>query len=444
MVEDKRYADDEMARLAKQGIRPTTCEHPDRHSYDVRNIPFTIDSRYRILNVLGMGAYGLVVSAVDDKSGEKVAIKRINNLFESIGDGKRILREIRLMRVLQCEQILGITDMEVPVDPDTFNEIYIVSPLFNKDLERILRAKVELSDVHVQYFVYQMLCGLKYMHSASIVHRDLKPANILVQESCDLVLCDLGLARYIYQSEERKDTALTEYVVTRWYRAPELVLCGDAYGLEVDMWAVGCILAELLLGNVLFPGRDFRHQVELICSIIGKPAESDCKHIESAQARAFVEGLADEAKHPLRKMFSEKTNPDAIDLIEKLLIFDPAKRMTAVEALEHPYLADYHEPENEIVAPDTNYSWLEPRNEDGSELTVDQLRKLMLKEISHFRSDDKLFKERPELKWACILNNGAGLELRFGKGFFHSRNRFIWASIWSHLIFGTLEFFLSI
>lgn len=398
---DARYDESELARLKKIGIIPTKCSVEGKHSYQVRNVSFVIDKRYELIDVLGMGAYGLVVSAKDRETGEKVAIKRISDLFESVGDGKRILREIRLMRFLKCEQILAITDMEVPESSELldFNVIYLVSPMFDKDLERVLRAGVELKDEHIQYFLYQILLGCHYMHSASILHRDLKPANILVQESCDLVLCDLGLARYIHQSNEVSSPALTEYVVTRWYRAPELVLCGDSYGTAVDMWACGCILAELILGKVLFPGKDFRHQVELICSVIGKPSEKDCQHIDSPQAKAFVDGLPDKPATPLRSIFGDSVNPHAVDICEKLLVFDPANRMTAKEALEHPYLAEYHDPECEPTAQEgLDTSWLEPKGKDGAELDAAFLRELMLKEISFFRPDDQLFKENPHLR----------------------------------------------
>lgn len=233
--------------------------------------------------------------------------------------------------------------------------------------------------------------------SASILHRDLKPANILVQESCDLVLCDLGLARYIHQTAEKKSGALTEYVVTRWYRAPELVLCGDGYGTAVDMWAIGCILGEMLAQRVIFPGKDFRHQVELICDVIGKPSTSDCSHIESAQARAFVDELPDSTKTPFEGVF-EGANPDAIDLVRKLLVFDPSKRISAEQALNHPYLADYHDVTMEPAAPiGVDNSWLEPEGEDGAELTVETVRVLLMREISHFRPNDPLFKIRPDL-----------------------------------------------
>eukprot|EP00171_Calliarthron_tuberculosum_P014166 IDg14166t1 len=237
-----------------------------------------------------MGAYGLVVSAVDSKTKDKVAVKKVSNLCDNIGDAKRILREIRLMRFLKHEQILQITDMEVPNSPEDFNEIYIVSPLFDKDLERILRAGVELKDEHIQFFVYQMLCALKYMHRYACGTPAMATCYTCALRGAVLTRWNGAcLARYMHEAAERKGNALTEYVVTRWYRAPELVLSGDAYGRAVDMWAIGCILGEMLARRVLFPGKDFRHQVELICSVIGKPTPEDCAHIDSAQARAFVD-----------------------------------------------------------------------------------------------------------------------------------------------------------
>lgn len=232
-----------------------------------------------------------------------------------------------------------------------------------------------------------------------MLHRDLKPANILVQESCDLVLCDLGLARYIHtgSASPKGASALTEYVVTRWYRAPELALCGDAYGAAVDMWAIGCILGEMLTGGVLFRGQDFRHQVQLICSIIGKPSPNDCAHIDSVHARAFVDSLPDAPTSAFDDLFTG-VHEDAVDLVRKLLVFDPHKRLTVEEALAHPYVADYHDAEAEPAAPrGVDYSWLEPVADDGGELSAQQLRVLMLREISHFRPNHPLFVQRPEL-----------------------------------------------
>jgi serine/threonine protein kinase len=131
--------------------------------------------------------------------------------------------------------------MEDPYE-DNFNEIYIITPLYDKDLDKILQSGIEVSDEQIRYIVYQMLCALQYVHSASILHRDLKPANCLIQDSCDVAICDFGLARYVNPGDSGGNE-MTEYVITRWYRPPELVLSHD-YNNSVDIWALGCVLAQ--------------------------------------------------------------------------------------------------------------------------------------------------------------------------------------------------------
>jgi serine/threonine protein kinase len=140
-----------------------------------------------------------------------------------------------------CCQVLSIVDIEDPHEDD-FNELYIITPLYDKDLDKILHSGMTVTDEQTRYIVYQLLCALKYVHSASILHRDLKPANCLIQENCDIAICDFGLARYV-DPDEAKGQAMTEYVITRWYRPPELVLAHN-YDSSVDIWALGCVLAQ--------------------------------------------------------------------------------------------------------------------------------------------------------------------------------------------------------
>lgn len=275
--------------------------------------------------------------------------------------------------------------MEAP-ESTQFDDVYIVSPLYDKDLGKILAANVKLSSAHKQYFVYQILCALKYLHSASILHRDLKPANILIQESCDLALCDFGLARYVGM-EEGSQQGMTEYVVTRWYRAPELVLT-HSYTSAVDLWAVGCILAELLGGKVLFPGRDFKHQVETICAVIGKPKEEDLEHVTSSRARKFLEGLPEVEGVRFEELFAG-AEAEAVDLMKGLLQFDPKKRLTADEALRHAYVREFYEGVEENVGDE--WKELEAEKEDGRELSREELQWMVLREIHHFRPGAWIF-----------------------------------------------------
>merc|ERR1711937_689248 len=169
--------------------------------------------------------------------------------------------------------IIAIFDMYPPPSAD-FEDIYIVTDLMETDLHRVIYSKQQLTDEHFQYFIYQLLRGLKYLHSANVLHRDLKPSNILVNKNCDLKICDFGLARG-FRKEGEEDNNLTDYVVTRWYRAPEVVLLASGYTKAIDVWAVGCILCELIGKRPVFRGHDHLDQIKKIISVIGTPSDRE-------------------------------------------------------------------------------------------------------------------------------------------------------------------------
>ncbi len=210
------------------------------------------------------------------------------------------------------------------------------------DLHKIIYSRQELTEEHHQYFIYQILAALKYMHTAEVIHRDLKPSNVLLNADCSLKLCDFGLARGI----EGENPDLTEYVVTRWYRAPEIMLSTTTYTKAIDVWSVGCILAELLGTKPLFPGDDYIGQLKLIIDTLGSPSQEDMEFIKSSRARAFMQKHAGKAPVPLASLFP-KASPNALDLLSRMLSFNPARRITVEEALAHPYLAALHSPEDE-------------------------------------------------------------------------------------------------
>ena len=235
------------------------------HSFNVHGSNFHVDRKYKLIKPIGHGAYGVVVSAKDEESKRKVAIKKVSNAFEDLVDAKRILREIKLLRHFNHENIIRIVDVQEPPSLKDFNDVYIVTDLMETDLHRVIYSKQILSDDHIRYFVYQILKALKYMHSAGVLHRDIKPSNLLLNADCDLKLCDFGLARGV----EDEAHTLTEYVVTRWYRAPEIMLACPTYTNAIDVWATGCILAELYGRQPIFPGHDYLHQLKLISDYIG-------------------------------------------------------------------------------------------------------------------------------------------------------------------------------
>ena len=240
------------------------------HTFAAGKETFTVDRRYSMIRTVGSGAYGCVISAKDFHKRSNIAIKMIPRAFQDEIDAKRILREIKLLKHFRHENIISILDMMPPIAThvEDFNDVYIVTELMETDLHRIIYSKQSLSIDHVQYFLYQVLRALKYMHSANVLHRDLKPSNLLVNSNCDLKVCDFGLARGITTNhhEEHMDgnggsMLLTEYVVTRWYRAPEIMLACNEYSKPSDMWSVGCIFAELLGRKPFFAGDDYIDQV---------------------------------------------------------------------------------------------------------------------------------------------------------------------------------------
>ncbi|CAA6661154.1 unnamed protein product [Spirodela intermedia] len=324
---------------------------------------------------IGKGAYGLVCSALNSETGEQVAIKKIANAFDNKIDAKRTLREIKLLRHMDHENVVAIRDIIPPPARETFNDVYIAYELMDTDLHQIIRSNQALSEEHCQYFLYQILRGLKYIHSAKVLHRDLKPSNLLLNANCDLKICDFGLARTTSETD-----FMTEYVVTRWYRAPELLLNSSEYTAAIDVWSVGCIFMELMERKPLFPGRDHVHQLRLLMELIGTPNENDLGCVNE-NARRYLRQLP----HHARQSFPEKfprVHRAAIDLVERMLTFDPRQRITVEEALAHPYLATLHDISDEPVCP-SSFSF----DFEQHALTEDQMRELIYWEALAFNPE---------------------------------------------------------
>jgi serine/threonine protein kinase len=389
------------------------------HQFHCLGVPFHVKKRYTFMRELGIGAYGCVALAHDSVLDCNVAIKKVTRIFEREVLARRALREVAVLREIGlCDNVTALLDFDTTFME--FNELYLVLEASEADLSQIIRSGQSLSDAHLQYFVAQILRGVRYMHAAKIIHRDMKPGNLLVNGDCQLKLCDFGLARAfrdttgvqamkdgdspvvgersfpesphgdrshpcspsLHMTENNPTTQirttsldfpggpLTEYVATRWYRAPEIMLCfKKGYGPSIDIWSVGCILAELLGGKPIFAGKDYVDQIARINNVLGSPPKSTIEKIGSERARTYVESLPHMPKVPFAQLYP-KANSQAIDLLEKMLCWDPEERISAADALHHPWLKAYHR---------SNNNWQPPRPFDRFEEVE------MLNSIADFR-----------------------------------------------------------
>lgn len=347
---------------------------PGKTRFVAGGTTFVVDDRYEYIKKIGHGAYGVVVSAYDHRTGMKVAIKKVPNAFDDLIDAKRIVREIKLLSFFDHENTISLLDVQLPPSRTGYNDIYIVTDLMETDLHRVIYSRQELTDEHIQYFLYQVLRGVLYIHSANVIHRDIKPSNLLLNKNCDLKICDLGLARGF----DRETENLTEYVVTRWYRAPEVILSSSEYTKQIDVWSIGCVFAELLGRAPLYPGEDYLDQVQRIIGVLGTPTAEDMNFIANPSARRYIHKLPRREKMKWTSLYS-KANPVALDLLDKMLVFNPEKRWTIQECLAHPYFRDLHNPEEEPLAPEP-FDW----SFDNFEPTRELLQSMIYEEALRF------------------------------------------------------------
>ncbi|XP_027919222.1 mitogen-activated protein kinase 15-like isoform X1 [Vigna unguiculata] len=344
-------------------------------------------SRYRIEEVIGKGSYGVVCSAYDTRTGEKVAIKKINDIFEHVSDATRILREIKLLRLLRHPDIVEIKHILLPPSSREFKDIYVVFELMESDLHQVIKANDDLTAEHYQFFLYQLLRGLKYIHTANVFHRDLKPKNILANSDCKLKICDFGLARVAFNDTP---TAIfwTDYVATRWYRAPEL--CGSffsKYTPAIDIWSIGCIFAELLTGKPLFPGKNVVHQLDLMTDFLGTPSPEAIARVRNEKARRYLSSMRKKKPVPFSQKFPN-VDPLALRVLERMLAFEPKDRPTAEEALADPYFKGLAKVEREPCSqPVTKMEFEFERRR----ITKEDVRELIYREILEYHP--KMLKE---------------------------------------------------
>lgn len=315
-----------------------------------RGVHETVDGgiarSYNVGRRIGRGCYGVVFEArkwgVQDEN-DMVAIKKTLHAFKTPTDAQRAYREVAYLSAFGShDNICGLREVMKSIDD---KHLYIVLELLDSDLQKAMRNAV-LKDVHALSIVYQLFRALKFVHSAGVIHRDVKPANILLNIHCEVRLGDFGWARAAPVSGE-VEAPFTEYTGSRWYRCPEVLLGARSYGMAVDVWAVGCIAAEVRMRRPLFGGTCTIDMVDHQVATLGKPSPADILALDSEYAAFTYEPMPEEPPAtPLTTHLPGET-PMFIDFVSLILQINPLKRCTSAEALMHPAIGFFHNPDDE-------------------------------------------------------------------------------------------------
>ncbi|XP_062851272.1 mitogen-activated protein kinase 8 isoform X1 [Trichomycterus rosablanca] len=375
------------------------------YSVDVGDSTFTVLKRYQNLRPIGSGAQGIVCSAYDQHLDRHVAIKKLSRPFQNQTHAKRAYRELVLMKCVNHKNIIGLLNVFTPQKSlEDFQDVYLVMELMDANLCQVIQ--MELDHERLSYLLYQMLCGIKHLHAAGIIHRDLKPSNIVVKSDCTLKILDFGLAR-----TAATGLLMTPYVVTRYYRAPEVIL-GMGYQANVDVWSVGCIMAEMVRGSVLFPGSDHIDQWNKVIEQLGTPSQEFLMKLNQS-VRTYVENRPRYAGYSFEKLFPDVLFPadsehnklkasQARDLLSRMLVIDASKRILVEEALQHPYINVWYDPA-EVEAPPPV---IVDKQLDEREHTVEQWRGLIYKEVLDLedRMKNGVIRGQPTPLGAAVVN----------------------------------------
>lgn len=341
--------------------------------------------KYDIKRRIGKGAYGIVWKSVDRRTGEIVALKKIFDAFANSTDAQRTFREILFLQAFSNHP--NVIQLINVIRSSTDKDIYLVFEFMDTDLHAVIKSKI-LQSVHMQYIMSQLCRVLKYIHSGNVIHRDLKPSNILINSECFIKLADFGLARSLASTSNEGskgsggdgvsdfNPAMTDYVATRWYRSPEILLGSRRYTRGVDMWSLGCILAEMIASKPLYPGSSTINQLDRIMSTLPPPSRQDVESIKSPYAKAILDQIIHK-RHKYLTDILPQADDISLDLLNKLLNFNPNKRLTAANCLEHPYLSKFHDSDKEPVIG----CQIVPVIDDNVQLTAHEYREQLYKDI---------------------------------------------------------------
>jgi len=369
---ERKFEEELQSFLATQPIANLHLNLGKTKNQVVQATEFVLPTRFEVTRSVGMGQYGIVVAVNDhglkktegehepEKTEENtVAIKRIENVFESLLTATRTLRELKLLRLLKGhDNIISLRTAFLSESMGTFSEVYLVTELVQHDLASILKRKdlkETLTIEHMQFLLYQMLRGLKYIHSAKVIHRDLKPRNLLVSHTWDLLICDFGLARR--QLDDQIPDNMTCYICSRWYRAPEAICSWPCYTVKLDMWSVGCIWGEIIsYGSILFQGQNSKDVLRLVCDKLGKPDAAWLEKVKNQRCVEYIAGLAEKPITAWSTLFDSNISAQAIQVLDSLCKWNPEDRASCEKVLADPFFVGTDEPtpedEPEYTGPD--------------------------------------------------------------------------------------------
>ena len=299
--------------------------------------------KYEVIGIVGEGAYGIVYKCKNKETDKFVAIKKFKETEDELVQ-KTMKRELKMLQQLKHENIVEFQESFT-----SKGNLFLVFEYCEKNLLEVLEESPDgLSPKLIKSFIYQMCKAIAYMHKNNMIHRDIKPENLLIDENLNLKLCDFGFARKVKLNKNNNNiNEMTDYVATRWYRSPELLLSGGIYGPDVDYWAVGCIMGELADGNPMFPGENETDQINCIINVLGNLPE---ELVNMFYKNPIYEGK--ELKHvskveSLERRYMGKLGPTAIDFMKGLLQLDPKKRLNSETVFKHKYFACYMKDEKE-------------------------------------------------------------------------------------------------
>lgn len=295
-----------------------------------------MQSKYEVIGIVGEGAYGVVYKCKNKETGDFVAIKKFKEVEDELVK-KTMSRELKVLQMLKHDNIVEYKEAF-----KRKGNLFLVFEYVEKNLLELLQEHPKgLEPSLIKKIIYQLCKAIKYLHAQNIVHRDIKPENLLVDsDTHKLKLCDFGFARTIKTNKEK----LTDYVATRWYRAPELLITSGVYGPEVDFWAIGCIMGELTDGDALFPGDNEIDQLNIIQKVIGKFPEWQYEQFYNNPH--FKRAKLDDVTKPetLERRYMGKLSKTAISFMKALLNPDPKVRLKSDDVFQHPYFLNYTDP----------------------------------------------------------------------------------------------------